>query len=153
LFDNIIQTILLLYNAMSDFNFPLFGTPNDIYQKLTAAQLGMVLATAAGAASVFPTMPRIVSDMFDPDVSPNAELFRYIALYILILQGGGGFQHDVALVGTVGYFFIVKAMDMLFPGSDYTHQMVTAEQPMETDTKEAPPTTGNDDYFGPVRRF
>lgn len=87
----------------------------SMQQKLTFTNALMIMATAAGAASVFPKMPALISDLFDDDTSPNAEAFQYMALYILILQGGGDFKHDLAIMGTVGYFLAVKGLNLAFP--------------------------------------
>ena len=61
-------------------------------------------------------MPQVIKDTFDPDVSPSAEFFRYLSLYILILQGGGGFDHGLALAGTAMFFAMFTGLDYMYPG-------------------------------------
>ena len=139
---------------MADFTFPLFGNPAETYSKLSMMQVGMIAATAAGAASVFPEMPAVIADLFDEGVNPHAQLVKYLALYILILQGGGGFQHDMALVGTVGFFLVSQALNTMFPDG-LGGGLVAAPAPMaspEAAMDSAPPPT-NDEYYSAKRRF
>ena len=83
--------------------------------RLTPAQIGMLAATAAGAVSVFPDMPYVVRDLFDSSRNEYADLMKYGALYVLLLQGGAGFEPDVALAGTAGFYAAVQLANMLFP--------------------------------------
>jgi hypothetical protein len=129
-------------------------SPAVTYNKLSMLQVGMIAATAAGAASVFPEMPAVIADLFDESMNPHAQLVKYMALYILILQGGSGFQHDLALVGTVGFFVVSQALNTLFPdglGGDIMTAPVAMEPP-EAVMDSAPPPNNNE-YYNVKRRF
>lgn len=65
------------------------------------------LATAVGAWGGFPQAPKVFKDL----VSDN-EIVRYAMVFILVWQGGGGQNAQVALITTALVFLATKLLEM-----------------------------------------
>lgn len=123
----------------------------ELSSKLTPGQIAMVAATAFGAVSVFPDMPAVISDLYDESANSYAEHMKYAALFVLILQGGAGFQPDVALAGTVGFYAMKQALDAMFPMGlkSMPSQIASAVEPAPAPAEPAPePQASNAEAFG-----
>lgn len=66
------------------------------------------LATSIGAFSVFPTQPKLVQQL------AQNELFKWLMVFILIWQGGGGQRMDLSLLATAITFVLVKLLDRVY---------------------------------------
>ena len=75
-------------------------------------QIAFLTATLAGAWSVFPEPPRVVSDLFDKS-NPNHQLWRHIALAVLLYQGAGGESITLSIAGAASLFALKMALDSL----------------------------------------
>ena len=62
------------------------------------------LATCAGAFSFFPEKPKMIKDL------QKNEVFNWLCLYILILQGGGKMNYKHTLAVTIIVFIVVKML-------------------------------------------
>jgi len=70
-----------------------------------------VLATGAGAWSIFPKAPSAVTDLFDSEQNSFAELFKWLMVYILIWQGQGRLDMGKSLMGTLVMFLIAQVAE------------------------------------------
>ena len=66
------------------------------------------MATSIGGFSPFPSQPQIIQQL------GQNEWYKWLMVYVLIWQGGGGQRMDLSLVATVITFLIVKLLDGAF---------------------------------------
>jgi len=68
-------------------------------------QIVLALATAVGAWGGFPTPPKTFTDFLDSN-----QIARYVLLFILVWQGGGGQDPKLSLMITAAIFALTKAL-------------------------------------------
>lgn len=68
-------------------------------------QIVLALATGVGAWGGFPSPPQSFIDFF-----ANNEIARYILVFILVWQGGGGQDPKLSLLITGAIFALAKAL-------------------------------------------
>lgn len=75
---------------------------------LNMNSLYMPLLTAIGAISLFPDPPKIFKDL------AKNELFKWVFVLILIVQGGASGNWQLGMVMTVVLYVAVKVLDMMY---------------------------------------
>lgn len=70
-----------------------------------------MIATAIGSFGGFPKPPKIFMRL------AKYELFKWLMMFILILQGGGGFDVKTSLLGTILVFVFYKVVVYMEKGT------------------------------------
>jgi hypothetical protein len=65
------------------------------------------LATAIGAWGGFPDAPQVFKDVVESN-----ELFRYLMVFVLVWQGGGGQNVRTAFIATAIVYFVTKLLEV-----------------------------------------
>ena len=77
-----------------------------------------MIATAIGSFGGFPEPPKIFMRM------ASYEPFKWLMMFVLILQGGGSFDVMTSLIGTVLVFVVYKAVIYMEKGVKEVEKIV-----------------------------
>ena len=81
-----------------------------LINKQMIMMVATMIATAIGSFGGFPEPPQIFMDM------AKYEPFKWLMMFVLILQGGGGFDIKNSLIGTALVFAVYKGVRYMEKG-------------------------------------
>lgn len=85
----------------------MFKQLQAIFSKKYAQKWIVALLTAVGAFGGFPPAPKFIQR------SSILPAFQFVALFVLVLQGGGGMDFGFSLVVTGTVFLALKIIEMV----------------------------------------
>lgn len=79
-------------------------------------QLGFPLLTGLVAVGIWPSMPKVVRDLADPDQYPIvSQIVRWLFAFIIVYQGRGDGNIVLTLATLAILFIFISVVDLLFP--------------------------------------